>query len=249
MRNIKLLLEYDGSAYAGWQVQPAQSTIQGTLALALHNQTGIEHDITGASRTDAGVHALAQAVNFHTKSTIPADGFKHGLNATLPDDIAVRDSVEVPLDFHARKDSLGKTYVYRVFNAGYSSAIYRHRAWSVYKPLDVKLMQQGCELMVGEKDFSSFRATGCGAWHAVREILSFTVVRDPDNEDFIVFEVKGTAFLRHMVRIMVGTIVSLGRGTITLDEVGAIIDARDRTRAPGTAPAQGLFLKEVEYDV
>jgi len=244
-RNIKLILEYDGTAYAGWQIQPGLPTIQGALAGALKEQTGTEHRITGASRTDAGVHAIAQAANFVTSSAIPARGLMAGLNSMLPPDIAVRDAGEAAPGFDARKDALGKTYIYRVFNGGYRTALDRERSWSVFHPLDVGLMREGAGLLIGKKDFSSFRATGCASRHPVREILSFTV--EGRAEGFIEFEVRGTAFLRHMVRIMVGTLVTLGRGGITIDEVSAVMEARDRTRAPLTAPPQGLFLKEVEY--
>ncbi len=245
MRNIKIVLEYDGSRYAGWQVQPSRPTIQGTLARALGELTGADTKVTGASRTDAGVHAVAQVASFTTAASIPLRGIMRGLNSILPGDIAVREVQEVPPGFDARRDAKSKTYLYRVFNRDHPTPLNRFYSWNVFYPLDIGLMQQGALLMVGKKDFSSFRAAGCGARHPVREILSFDV--EGRDDGFVEFTVRGTAFLRHMVRIMVGTLVTLGRGKISLEDVKNLVEARDRTRAPLTAPPQGLFLMEVEY--
>ncbi|MBI5599760.1 MAG: tRNA pseudouridine(38-40) synthase TruA [Deltaproteobacteria bacterium] len=243
-RNIRLLLEYDGTAYSGWQMQLGRPTVQEALAAAVHKLTGAPSEITGASRTDAGVHAMAQVANFTTGSSIPAQGMMRGLNSALPPDVAVKEAVEVPAGFNARRDAVAKTYLYRVFNRDYPAPIHRRYSWDVFYRLDVDAMRSGAEYFVGERDFSSFRAADCDACHPVREILSFTVGR---SGDFVEFEVKGTAFLRHMVRIMVGTLVTLGRGKLKPDDIRAIMEAGDRRKASVTAPPRGLFLKEVEY--
>ena len=245
MRNIKLVLEYDGTAYTGWQIQSTLPTVQGELAKAIKTLTNVETRIVGASRTDAGVHAMAQVANFRTDFDMPVNKMEVSLNFFLPPDIAIKEATDMPEDFDARRDSKAKTYLYRVYNGKHRSAVMRNLCWSVHYPLDVEVMKKGAEFFIGEKDFSSFRSAECEANHPVREISSFTVER-ADN-DFIEFRVKGTAFLRHMVRILAGTIVTLGRGKITLADIPRIIEARDRRKASLTAPPQGLFLKEVEY--
>ena len=245
MRNIKLLLEYDGTRYAGWQIQSSKPTIQGTLIHAIKVLTGENVRLVGASRTDSGVHAMGQVANFTTTSRIPLYGIKRGLNSILPADIAVKEAEEVPLDFHARRSAKSKTYLYRIFNRDYIPPLLRNRCWSVFHPLDVERMRQGAVFFVGKKDFKSFMASGCDAKTTVREILEFRVENTGDG--FIEITVRGTAFLRHMVRIMVGTLVTCGLGKISPQDIGRIIDARDRTLANITAPPQGLFLKEVEY--
>ena len=245
MRNIKIVLEYDGTYYAGWQIQPKFPTVHGALSDAVGKLIGAETKVIGASRTDAGVHATGQVANFLTEAIIPLKGIANALNALLPPDIAVRQAEEVSLEFDSRKDAKSKTYLYRVLNGGFRTALFRDRCWHVMQPLDIGVMQKGAGLFVGKKDFSSFRAADCDSLHPMREIISFTVTGKEDG--FIDFTVKGTAFLRHMVRIMAGTLVTAGRARITLDDISAIIEARDRTSAPLTAPAKGLFLKEVEY--
>ncbi|MBI5560970.1 MAG: tRNA pseudouridine(38-40) synthase TruA [Deltaproteobacteria bacterium] len=245
MRNIKLLLEYDGTGYAGWQTQPGVATVQGALTDAVEKLTADKTKIIGASRTDAGVHAIGQVANFLTPVAIPLKGIMGGLNLLLPHTIAVKSAVEAPLEFDSRKDAKSKTYIYRVFNRGFRTPLFENRYWSVSYPLGIEAMKRGAELLVGKKDFSSFMAARNDAGHPVREVLAFRV--DKRGEGFIDFEVKGTAFLRHMVRIMVGMLVTLGRGKIDLDCVSRIIEAKDRRKAPVTAPPQGLVLKEVEY--
>jgi len=257
MRNIKLTIEYDGTDYSGWQIQPGSPTIQGELEAAVRMiinyniaPDGLSSDpsyggVRGASRTDAGVHAFAHAATFKTGSEIPLDGIKRGLNSILPSDIAVKEAVEVPHDFDARRHSKGKTYLYKVLSGPTRSPIYRNRCWYLRESLDINLMQEGATLLIGKKDFSSFRASGCGAKHPIREVTSFTV--ELSDRGFIEFTVKGTAFLRHMVRIMVGALVELGKGKITINEFKGIIEAKERSAAPYTAPPQGLFLMETEY--
>ncbi len=245
MRNIKLLIEYEGTHYAGWQIQAGHPTIQGKLAGAIEKLTGSPVNLSGASRTDAGVHAWGQVANFKTSSRIPLLGIRQGLNSILPEDIVVKDAAEVPHEFDSRRGSTGKTYLYRVLNRRYPSSIMRNFTWFVYQPLDINLMREGAKHMIGEKDFSSFRAADSDAPHSIREVTSIEVTERP--EGMIEFEVRGTAFLRHMVRIMVGTLVTLGKGKLKPDEIKTIIEAKNREAAAMTAPPQGLFLVKVGY--
>lgn len=244
-QNIRLIVEYEGTGYAGWQFQAGLPTIQGELAAALKRLTGQEPKLIGASRTDRGVHAFGQVVNFHTESRIPLNGMLMGLNSLLPPDIAIKAVEEAGPEFDARRDARGKTYVYKLLNRGFPSAILRRFTWFVHKPLDISLMREGALHMVGRKDFSSFMAAHSDSLHSVREVTSVEV-RDAV-EGVIEIEVRGTAFLRHMVRIMAGTLVAAGSGRIAPAQIEAIIEARDRTKAPMTAPPQGLFLMKVEY--
>jgi len=272
LRNIKLTIEYEGTNYAGWQVQQNLPTIQGIIQDKIKIITGEEARATGrsfltaASRTDACVHALNQAANFYTEIRITPHSVQMGLNALLPDDIVIKNAEEVPLDFDSRKDARSKTYKYLILNRPYPSAIYRNFSWHIFRKLDIDAMQIAAKYFVGKKDFTSFRAAECDAPHSIREILSFSI-KTPSQpsplegegqgegifpeqrltDGFIELEVKGTAFLRHMVRVMVGTLVAVGKGKIKLNDLQAIIDAKDRRLAGMTALPQGLFLKEVEY--
>lgn len=296
MRNIRLLIEYEGTNYAGWQVQKNLPTIQGTIQEKLKILTGEEIELTSASRTDAGVHALGQVANFHTESHIQPYSIQKGLNALLPADIVIKNAEEVSLDFDSRKDAKSKTYRYLILNRPYPSAIYRNFSWYVFQKLDTDAMKKAASYLVGKKDFTSFRAAECDVPHSIREILSFSIelsenftTHSPSpfsppikgressympsplrgegqslpprylsggegifpeqrlSDGFIELEVKGTAFLRHMVRIMVGTLVAIGKGKIKVEDFQSIIDAKDRRLAGMTAPPYGLFLKEVEY--
>ncbi|MBI3753238.1 MAG: tRNA pseudouridine(38-40) synthase TruA [Deltaproteobacteria bacterium] len=255
MRNIKFIIEYEGTNYAGWQIQENLPTIQGTIQEKLKIMTGGGIELTAASRTDAGVHALGQAVNFRTESRISPHSFQMGLNALLPHDIVIKDAEEVPPDFDSRRNAKAKTYRYFILNRPYPSAIYKNFCWHVFQRLDIDAMKAAANLLVGKKDFTSFRAAECDALHSLREILSFSIETTPsippllkgDEMGVIELEVRGTAFLRHMVRIMTGTLVAVGKGKIKLNDFQAVIDAQDRRLAGMTAPPQGLFLKEVEY--
>lgn len=244
MRNVKLVLEYDGTAYSGWQIQPGQKTIEGVLKECIRRVTGEEVKLRVAGRTDAGVHALGQVVNFYTATRIPSPSLQRALNSLLPPDIVVRSAEDVEEDFDARRSAKAKVYLYLLFNSPSPSAIYRNYSWYVRENLDLDLMRKGSTLLIGEMDFSSFRATGCTARHPIRSIDSIRTVREGD---LVKIEVKGKAFLRHMVRNIVGTLVDLGRGRFTIEDLKEIIEAKDRTKAGIGAPAKGLFLKEVEY--
>ncbi len=245
MRNIRLLIEYEGTDYAGWQFQPALPTVQGELAGAVKELTGEDVEVRGASRTDAGVHAFGQVASFNTASLVPAFNIRQGLNSYLPKDIIVKDASDAPAEFDPRRDSRGKVYRYDILNRSYPSALRRNFVWHVFKPLDVGLMREGAAHIIGEKDFSSFRAADSDALHSIREVTSVEIEEKGDG--FIEVEVRGTAFLRHMVRIMVGTLVAVGKGKVLPDKVAAIIEAKERAAAGMTAPPQGLFLIKVEY--
>jgi tRNA pseudouridine38-40 synthase len=245
MRNIKLTIEYDGTAYHGWQSQDNAVTVQDVVTDAIARLTGEDISITGSSRTDTGVHALGQVCNFFTGSSIPADKFAFALNAILPDDIVIRRSEEVSEDFHARFSTIGKKYRYLFYNSVFPSALMRNRAYHVFYPLDVRAMEEAAEYFKGTHDFAAFCATGGSARTTVRTITGCCVSKDGD---IVTFSVKGNGFLYNMVRIMAGTLVDVGIGRISPKAVPEIIAGLDRKRAGRTAPPHGLYLEEIYYD-
>lgn len=245
MRNVRLLVEYEGTNYAGWQIQEGLPTVQGALADAVGELTGRQAVIRGASRTDAGVHALGQVAAFNTLSTIPAASMARAMNAILPSDIVVIEASDADASFDPRKDSKSKTYRYRILNRPMPSALHARFSWFVYDPLDIGLMREASSHFIGEKDFASFMAAHSDAAHSIREVTGVAIERMGD--DMVEVEVRGTAFLRHMVRIMVGTLVEAGRGRLHPDGVLPILDAKDRRVARMTAPPQGLCLVNIEY--
>ncbi|NLL06588.1 MAG: tRNA pseudouridine(38-40) synthase TruA [Clostridiaceae bacterium] len=244
MKNVKLTIEYDGTNYHGWQVQSNAKTVQGTVERAIRGLTGEEITITGSSRTDQGVHAYGQVANFLTQSNIPQDRFSYALNRMLPDDIVIKKSEEVSLDFHARHCSKGKKYRYLIYNSSFPSAIFRNRAYHVSHQLDFEEMQKSIGYFLGTHDFSAFRSTGSSVKTSVRTIFDVKLTKSEDN---IWFEVSGDGFLYNMVRIIVGTIVDVGMGRIKSKEIPSIIESLERKRAGRTAPPQGLYLVEVYY--
>ncbi len=246
MRNIKLLLEYEGTNYVGWQVQPNGPSIQGEVLGAIKSLTGEAVKLTGASRTDSGVHSAGQVANFTTASVIPAPVIQRGLNAYLPHDIVVAGAEEVPIEFDSRGGVSVKTYIYSIMARPYPSPLLRRFSWFIPRPLDLDAMREGAGFFPGGlKDFTSFRAANSDAAHSRREVLSVEI--NEGDAGLIEIEVRGRAFLRHMVRIMAGTLVAVGLGKITPARVGEIIKARDRSLAPKTAPAKGLLLKNILY--
>jgi len=244
MKIIRLLLEYDGSNYAGWQWQPEEPTLQGALEEAIRKTTGEEIRVTASGRTDAGVHACGQVVSFQSESGLSAQEWHGALNHFLPVDIRVLDAGDAGPGFSARHSAKGKEYEYVVLNRRMPSPLLRQRAWHVAVPLDIETMRHAALYLIGEHDFTSFRAAGCSASRPVRELLMLKIEREDDR---IVFTLGANAFLRHMVRNIVGTLVEVGRGRFSPDEVKAILDARDRTRSGPTAPPQGLYLMKVIY--
>lgn len=245
MRNIKLTIEYDGTDYHGWQSQINASAVQDIVTDAVRKLTRENSSITGASRTDTGVHAFGQVCNFFTETAIPADKFAFALNTLLPEDITVKKSEEVAPDFHSRFSTKGKKYRYLFYNSTFPSALLRNRAYHIFYPLDVDAMNRAAAHFVGTHDFISFSATGGSVKTTIRTITQACVERD---NEVISFTVMGDGFLYNMVRIIAGTLVEVGLGRMDPDEVPGIITALDRRKAGRTAPAHGLYLVEVYYD-
>lgn len=250
MRNLKLILSYDGSEYSGWQIQPDAATIQGTLASAIGRLTGEKVLPQGSGRTDAGVHALAQVATFSTASTVPVENFVKALNDILPPSIRVVESVEVPADFHARKSAHAKTYRYRILRSPIGSPFIARYVWHFPYPLDEPSMARAAAQAVGEHDFTSFAAVDPERGREDSEPSNVRTIMDScwkrDGEEFI-YTVRGDGFLHHMVRNLVGTFVLVGKGTLQVEEIVRILESRNRSSAGPTAPASGLCLVAVEY--
>jgi tRNA pseudouridine38-40 synthase len=250
MRNLKLILAYDGAEFSGWQVQPDTKTVQGTLASAIGRLTGEKVLPQGSGRTDAGVHALAQVVTFVTESSVPTENFVKALNDILPASVRVLSVEEMPAQFHARHSAKAKTYRYRIYRGAICPPFLARYVWHYPYPLDEEAMARAAELVVGEKDFTSFaavdpeRGRDGEAVSNVRTIFRSDWSRD--GEEFV-YTVHGTGFLHHMVRNLVGTFILVGRGTLRIEDVTRILAAKDRSAAGATAPASGLYLVSVEY--
>jgi len=246
MRNIKLTIEYDGTAYHGWQIQAQDITIQEAIEKALSTMTREKIRLSGSGRTDAGVHALGQVANFKTDSKIPADGFLAGLNSLLPDDIVITACEAVDDAFHARFSAKIKTYQYRIFNYRVPIAIGRQYAWHIRKKLDVSAMQQAIAHIIGTYDFKSFEGTGSPRDHTIRTVMQAEFAEKEDG--YLIFEITSNGFLRYMVRNLVGTLADVGLLKTSPDEFKNILEAKNRDLAGATAPPQGLFLVNVSYE-
>jgi tRNA pseudouridine38-40 synthase len=250
MRNLKLTLSYDGADFAGWQVQPDAVTVQGTLASAIGRVTGEKVLPQGSGRTDAGVHALAQVVTFVTESSVPTANFVKALNDILPASVRVLEVEEAAADFHARKFARGKTYRYRIYRAAICPPFLARYLWHYPFPLDEEAMASAAGRVEGEHDFTSFAAVDPerGREDAqvsnIRRIFSSSWAREGDE---FVYMVKGSGFLHHMVRNLVGTFILVGKGTLQAEDITRILEARNRSAAGATAPAAGLYLVGVEY--
>jgi tRNA pseudouridine38-40 synthase len=250
MRNLKIVLAYDGSEFSGWQVQPDAPTIQGTLASAIGRVTGEKVLPQGSGRTDAGVHALAQVATFTTESPIPAQNLVKALNDMLPSSIRVLEAAEVPLDFHARKSVQAKTYRYRIYRGAICSPFLARYVWHYPYPLDEEAMRQAAGFVIGEHDFTSFAAVDSERGREdetisnVRRIFGSTWER---TQDELTYTVWGSGFLHHMVRNLVGTFLMVGKSTLKPEDITRILAARNRSAAGATAPASGLYLVRVEY--
>ena len=240
---IRLLLEYDGTDFAGWQIQPDARTVQATLEEALLQLLGDRVRVSAAGRTDAGVHAAGQVACFSTERDLEPQGVLRALNALTPPDLTVSAADVVPESFDPRRSAKSRAYVYRIWNRRASSPFWRRYAWHVRGALRFDAMAAAAECLVGEHDFSSFRAAGCDAKHAVRRVDRSEVTREGD---LVCYRIEATAFLRHMVRNIVGTLVDIGHGRRD-EEIEALLAARDRTQAGATAPAHGLCLERVSY--
>lgn len=244
MRNIKLTIEYDGTDYHGWQIQPNAITIQEAIQEALTKVTKTQTQIIGAGRTDTGVHAAGQVANFHTHSQMSLISFQKALNATLPRDIVIIDVEEVSLDFHARFSAVSRTYRYTILNRTYPSALLRNSAYFFSNPIDMRGAATACQSLVGKRDFSSFQRSGSERTNPICEIYN---CRCWQEQYLVYFEIEADAFLRGMVRAIVGTILKLHDKEDGVNQLRGILDARDRSIAGVSVPAHGLSLLSVKY--
>ncbi len=241
---IALGIEYDGTSYNGWQRQKNGIGVQQRLEEALGVVADEDVEVVCAGRTDAGVHASGQVVHFDTRARRSDRGWLLGANTNLPPDISVVWAQHVAGDFHARYSAAGRSYRYVILNRLQRSALHRHRAWWVHQPLDVSLMHAAAQRLVGEFDFSAFRAAGCQARSAVRELTAIRVVRDGA---WVRVEVSANAFLMHMVRNITGTLAAIGQGEQPVEWIGDVLTSRDRKLGGITAPPHGLTLVAVDY--
>ncbi len=244
MRNIKLIIEYDGTNYAGWQRQNNVVTIQETIERAIGELTGEEIQITGSSRTDAGVHAKGFTGNFYTSSTIPIEKITGAINSKLPLDIVILHSSEVSCEFHSRYNSTGKLYSYSILNRRQSVAVGRNYVYNHKRILDIEAMKVAAEYFIGTHDFSAFKNLGSSVKTSVRTITQLDIIK---NEDLIKIYIAADGFLYNMVRIIVGTLVRVGEGKIKPNEIKDIIESKERSRAGKSVPPSGLCLEEVFY--
>ena len=245
MKNIKMVIAYDGGNYNGWQLQKTGATIQGVIEAALGQILNRQTRVIGSGRTDAGVHALNQVAHFFTESTLELASLHRGLNSLLPQDIVIKEMTGAPPDFHARYSARSRVYQYLIWNNRTRSPFYGRYSWQVHDSLDANLMRQASVCLTGWHDFASFQGTGSVCRTSEREVMRCAIRGRAGR--WIICTVEANSFLRHMVRNIIGTLVEAGRGRMTSDEFRAILDARDRSRAGVTAPPQGLFLKKVRY--
>jgi tRNA pseudouridine38-40 synthase len=245
MRTIKLVVQYDGSDYVGWQRQGRGVSVQGLIEQALAAIDGAPVTLHGAGRTDAGVHAIGQVASARVASPIEDWQLVRALNAHLPDAIRITELITVPDAFHARFSATAKTYEYRIWNGRTVPPFIRQYAWHIIEALDLEKMARASRAIPGEHDFAAFRSARSMNHTTVRAISSASWRRD--GEQTLVFEIAGKGFLRYMVRSLVGTLVEIGRGQRPVDDIARLLAAPDRSQAGRTAPALGLFLMKVEY--
>jgi tRNA pseudouridine38-40 synthase len=264
MRNIRLILAYDGTDYVGWQIQPNGVSVQSVVQNAIREFSGCDVSLLAAGRTDAGVHALGQVANFHTESAIPCRGFHAGLQLFLPDDILVRSADEVELNFHATHGAKRKRYRYVIFNARAAYPFLRHYSHEFYPPLDARVMHEAAQVLVGTHDFSAFESHHPNTSSSVRTVFEIVVGRfdgwpawnpTPMGEpwqrsigEFVWIDVVANGFLYNMVRAIAGTLLRVGEHKWDTADVRRILEGHDRRQAGSTAPACGLYLVSVDYD-
>lgn len=246
MRRIALIIEYDGTNYVGWQIQPNGVSVQESIAEAYRKLVGERPVLHASGRTDSGVHARAQVAHFDTESRIPADKICYALNTRLPGDIRVKASFEVPGDWHARFEVKEKHYVYTIDNSPHACAFTRNTALHVHERLDTERLGEAAEFFLGEHDFNAFRSTGSKASTTVRTIFGSYWEKDGE---FLRYHVAGSGFLYNMVRIMVGTMIRIGKGFEEPETVKEALLRAERSFAGDTAPAHGLMLWRVKYDL
>jgi len=241
---LKLTLEYDGTNYHGWQIQSAAPTVQGAVEAALQRLFNTPVRVRVAGRTDTGVHALSQVIAFHAPKTVDCVRFQRSLNGVLPADISVKRIEEVADSFDPRRHAKSRIYQYRIWNHQWRSPIWARYSWHISYALNSAAMNEAASLLVGDHDFSSFQGADSAEHNPHRTVLH-SVIRQEGN--FLFYDVEAHSFLRHMVRNIVGTLVDVGRETLSVDDFAAIFVSRDRTRAGLNAPPQGLFLVAVKY--
>jgi len=245
IRRIKIVVEYNGSGYHGWQIQQNAHTVQAEIENAIFAITGEKVRVAGAGRTDAGVHAYGQTAHFDTKAAIPAEKFQYALNAVLPKDIAVISSEAAEPGFHARYSATGKTYQYKILNRKARSPLAENLAWHIPEPLDFDQMKTASSLFTGMHDFSSFCASGHNIKDFTRTITESSWSRE---NGYLVYTIRGSGFLYKMVRTIVGTMVEIGLGKRSPDTVPELLTNKNREMAGITAPPFGLYLVSVDYD-
>ena len=241
---VKLVMAYEGTNYCGWQIQPNGITIEQVLNETLSSLLGEEITVTGASRTDAGVHSLGNVAVFETHTKMPAEKISFALNQRLPEDIVVQESCQVPEDFHPRFSKSRKTYEYRILNCRFRQPLERRTSYFYHYPLDVSAMQKAAAYLVGEHDFTSFASVPAQTNTYVRMIYALDVVREGD---MIRIRVQGNGFLYNMVRIIAGTLIQVGAGIKKPEDMESILAGKDRELAGPTAPAHGLTMIGLEY--
>jgi tRNA pseudouridine38-40 synthase len=248
MRTIKLTIAYDGTHYAGWQVQSGQTAVQEVIEKAIEKITGQRTRVMASGRTDAGVHALGQVVGFQTETHLGTEVLRRALNATLPRDIAVLAAVEIPSGFHPTLDVVRKRYRYVIHDGPVRDVFRRHYCWHVHRRLDAEAMQRALDVLVGKHDFSSFETSGAERQSSVRTVFDIQVRRGRGDQcDLVTVEIEADGFLYNMVRTIVGSAVEVGRGAQPESWIAEILARTDRRTAGKTAPPQGLFLVSVEY--
>lgn len=244
MKHVKLTVAYDGTNYCGWQVQPNGITVQEVLNQCLSEFTGENIETIGASRTDAGVHALGNVAVFDTEMRMPGDKFSFALNQRLPEDIRIQKSEEVDADFHPRYVKSQKTYEYRILNCRFPIPTERFYSHFTYIPLDVDKMKEAASYLIGEHDFKSFCGTGAQVKTTVRTVKEIQIEKSGDR---ITIRITGEGFLYNMVRIIAGTLMDIGGGLYPPEKMKEILEAKDRKKAGPTAPARGLTLMKIQY--
>jgi tRNA pseudouridine38-40 synthase len=250
MRNLKVILSYDGAEFSGWQVQPDAATVQGTLASAIGRITGERVLPQGSGRTDAGVHALAQVMTFVTESSVPTGNFVKAMNDILPASVRVLEVTEAAANFHARHSARAKTYRYRIYRESICPPFLARYVWHYPYRLAEEEMARSATLVGGEHDFTSFAAVDPERGREETEVSNVRNIFSSSWErlgEELVYTVRGSGFLHHMVRNLVGTFILVGKGTLQVEDLARILEARNRSAAGATAPASGLYLVGVEY--
>ena len=245
MKRMLLTISYDGSAYCGWQVQPNGITVQETLQNALLKLTGERTNVTGCSRTDAGVHAREFCCHIDCADSLPESAFLRGLSALLPSDIAVKDCTEVPRDFHARYNARGKTYAYYILNSKFKNPFLCRYTWRIERPLNIDKMNEFCTGIIGTHDFAAFSSSARSTEDTVRTVTECNVTRQGDT---VVLRISANGFLYNMVRIITGTAVVVSDGRVRADIANTVFKEKKRSLLGETAPPQGLFLEKVLYN-